>query len=157
MNRPNRDQMAETDLVVDLGVPEPDLLFVRKILVPYYSRPLAQENLIQHTEMTPVSSLTISFRHPLAACGILLLDCFSSCIFTTLPFSSKQPGPGSRLEMSISGYSHRGCHLCNVVFRVAWISSGVKPSPASASGAGLIGAFMAVGISDWKNDWMEGN
>lgn len=36
MNGPNRDQMAETDLVVNLGVPEPDLLLsVHEILAPF--------------------------------------------------------------------------------------------------------------------------
>ena len=79
------------------------------------------------TVKAPVSSFTVSFKHPCAALGILL-GVAMSWKLTTLPISATQPGPATRSRMSVSLYVVRGCQLCNGGWRAASISEEVKPS-----------------------------
>ena len=58
--------------------------------------------------MAPVSSLTINFQQPLAACGDLL-GVSKWKKLAIRPVITTQPGPGIREEMSVSWYSTRGC------------------------------------------------
>lgn len=80
--------------------------------------------------MAPVSSLTVSIKHPCAALGIWL-GVAMLWKLTILPINATQPGPATRSPMSVSLYVVRGCHGCNAGRRAASISEAVKPSPGS--------------------------
>ena len=82
------------------------------------------------TMKAPVSSLTVSLKHPCAALGVLL-GLVTVSKLTILPINATQPGPATRSPMSVSLYVVRGCHGCNVGWRAAWISEEVKPSAVS--------------------------
>ena len=66
MNCPHCDDLTEMDLVLVIGIPDTNLCFVRKM---HTSTPQRDVRL---TVRAPVSSATMSLKHPFAAIGLLL-------------------------------------------------------------------------------------